>query len=758
VRVPRSIVFRTAIYAAGLCALVCIVIFVVLFQMQRRIYEQRLEKEAEENIVRTSQSFLGYFYAQNNWVYLEDQQSTFNKAPNILYNYVVNAKGNIDLGIHGFQSAEIGKMRQTWEPDLNDPAPSYTLRIPFTANDELIRAYPDRVSAGDKLVLISAPIWCLTTKEVCGHLRVGIVFETMSATLSQLRISLVISAAILTLCIFSLVYLTARRSLMPIKEISEKMRDLARESSGANSATPTVSVSEELYTDQNEDEETRFFRESLQQFTTAYQRTSALENELRLSRSLSDLAAQVAHDIRSPLAALEIVSSSLSQLPEDRRILLRSALARIRDIANNLLSGNQPHIRWNRGQSLAPSEFEASLTDEMSVYLLASLVDGLLSEKRIQFRVRMGVEIVGALDSPSYGLFVRVPAVQFKRVLSNIINNAVEAIDGQGTVSVMAEARDGFARVRVRDTGKGIPPELLPKLTDKGFSHGKAGGLGLGLFHAKTAVDAWGGNISIGSLEGGGTEVEISLPLQRPPEWFVSELSIRPGSTVVVVDDDSSIHQVWQSRLETLREATVNVRHFTMPEEYMRWHAENAVSTENKLYLIDFEFIGSEITGLDIVKKLNIAHSTVLVTSRFEEPHVVNECVRLGIRLIPKGQAGFVPIRVRAEINRPHAILIDDDPLVRDGWKLRAKNRGKEIIAFGSIAEFRAVWASYDKETPVFVDSMLGTEIRGEDFALELYGNGFRKLYLATGYPASSFEPMAWLTGIVSKEPPDWLF
>jgi signal transduction histidine kinase len=53
------------------------------------------------------------------------------------------------------------------------------------------------------------------------------------------------------------------------------------------------------------------------------------------------LASQVAHDIRSPLAALEMVNEELSALPEDLRLLVRNAVGRIKDISNNLLESNR---------------------------------------------------------------------------------------------------------------------------------------------------------------------------------------------------------------------------------------------------------------------------------------------------------------------------------------------------------------------------------------------------------------------------------
>ena len=104
------------------------------------------------------------------------------------------------------------------------------------------------------------------------------------------------------------------------------------------------------------------------------------------------------------------------------------------------------------------------------------------------------------------------------------------------------------------------------------------------------------------------------------------------------------------------------------------------------------------------------------------------------------------------------AVLIDDDILVRDSWLMRAKRAGVSLATFESIDEFKSILSSLPKTLPIFIDSNLGQGIKGEDFAKQLFEAGFTDLYLATGYPVSYFKPMSWLKGIVSKDPPDWLF
>jgi len=253
------------------------------------------------------------------------------------------------------------------------------------------------------------------------------------------------------------------------------------------------------------------------------------------------------------------------------------------------------------------------------------------------------------LDASSYGHFAAVQAVEFKRLLSNLVNNAVEAFgEGSGTVSVGLSSRDGCVLVSVHDNGKGIPPEVLAKLGRRGETHGKGGGSGLGLYHARTSAESWGGSLEITSEVGKGTTTTVLLPLTPAPEWFVPELRLSPGKALVILDDDASIHQVWQGRLDALNadERGVEVIHVSTPEEIRTWVKSDPAKAREALFLFDYELRGYRETGLSLATELALGERVVLVTSRYAEAEELAGCRRLKARLLPKGLAGSVPMHV----------------------------------------------------------------------------------------------------------------
>jgi len=283
-----------------------------------------------------------------------------------------------------------------------------------------------------------------------------------------------------------------------------------------------------------------------------YDDRTRVETDARIGR----VAAQVSHDIRSPLAALEMVLTQLSVLPEEQRIIIRSAISRIKDIANNLNSQNKS----SKGKEGANEPIESQL--------LYSLLDTLITEKRLQFRSRLGIQIELKLSSLAYGFFARIQTNTLKRVISNLVNNSVEAVGNSGKVIISLEnTSDNQIQIKVEDNGKGIPPEVLIDLGQRGKTYGKAGGSELGLYHAYTSVESWGGQIEIQSKIDNGTTVIITLPKAPAEKWFVDELLIAQHSYLVILDDDESIHRIWEGRTDSARfvDSGIQLIHHSCP-------------------------------------------------------------------------------------------------------------------------------------------------------------------------------------------------
>ncbi len=347
---------------------------------------------------------------------------------------------------------------------------------------------------------------------------------------------------------------------------------------------------------------------------------------------LAQLASQVAHDIRSPVAALNVVSENMSTFPEDLRKLTRSAIDQITAIANDLL---KTYRKNNAGTSAG--------TQPLQTVHVYTLIEEILSEKRIEYQGMQELKIESGYSSGPYRLFVQTIPSELRRVISNLINNSVEALSGCGHVQVLSKPIKDQIEIQIVDNGPGIPEDILTQLIMKGGSYNKEQGHGLGLAHARQFLSDWNCHFEISSDLGQGTVVRIRLPLADPPDWFATEVVLVSGLKIIVADDDPSIHSLWERKLKPL--ITQKVLELSLVHIYRAEDLRNLTPNESMLLLCDQEFAGDSLTGLQAIVENHLRKQSILVTHMFSDPEIQRICLQNGIKIIPKSSANLCPIR-----------------------------------------------------------------------------------------------------------------
>ncbi|MBS1983091.1 MAG: HAMP domain-containing histidine kinase [Bdellovibrionales bacterium] len=351
------------------------------------------------------------------------------------------------------------------------------------------------------------------------------------------------------------------------------------------------------------------------------------------ANQLSLFSSLIVHDIKQPLSTvLKLVDSLEGTAPAHKLTLIQQSLRRIQsttarafDSAGVIQSVKTPR---QDGQSKVAAE------------QIIVLVESLLTEKRELYAERTTLEIEAVPQSTDYGFFASIDGKEFLGLLSNIVDNSAEAIEGAGQIWVsLGESPNGIV-VKITDTGRGIPDHVLPKLMQVGATYGKPGGSGLGLYHARVQVESWGGKIQIESRPGL-TTVSIHLPRAPIPAWILPELRLPASNQVAILDDDPGIHGLWKLRLGD----TVIQHCFRTGTEFTNWVKSLTSERRNEfLFLCDFELKGEKATGLEIIEALGIAKNSVLVTGRIAETSVTEGCLRVGVKAIPKSALSRVPI------------------------------------------------------------------------------------------------------------------
>jgi len=241
-------------------------------------------------------------------------------------------------------------------------------------------------------------------------------------------------------------------------------------------------------------------------------RQKAVERELRRAdrlRSLGELSAGVAHEIRNPLTGIattaQVLSERLRGRKEDVKYIsvILSEINRLDNIIRNLLDFARP---------AAPKLSRISLQETVT-----SCVE-LLGKNADDSGVRINIDIEAADDT------CVVDADQIKQVFINISKNAIEACEDGGTLNIrLKDSKDSdFLRIEFSDTGRGIEDEISDKLYDPFFTTNPDGS-GLGLSISRKIIESHKGRIWHRSAAGEGTSFVIELPKRSSFEGKVGE-------------------------------------------------------------------------------------------------------------------------------------------------------------------------------------------------------------------------------------------
>lgn len=212
------------------------------------------------------------------------------------------------------------------------------------------------------------------------------------------------------------------------------------------------------------------------------------------------VSSAVIHDIKNSVSALALLSRNAARSfddPEFRRDAI-TTLVRTVDRMKRLLG------RLSSPMETAP--LEANRVDLAE--LLREATIPLAAHERV--RLVREIQTVGPVWGDRDALV---------RVVENLLTNAIEAIEGQGVVTVRLSEEAGCAVIAVSDSGCGIPEEFRQRFLFSPFRSTKKGGWGIGLYHTKQVVERHYGEISVDSVEGQGTTFCVKLPLQEANVW-----------------------------------------------------------------------------------------------------------------------------------------------------------------------------------------------------------------------------------------------
>ncbi len=226
----------------------------------------------------------------------------------------------------------------------------------------------------------------------------------------------------------------------------------------------------------------------------AEEKTRQLLTSERMSAA-GAIAAQLGHDLRGPLSTVMNATWLLEHHPEKMSSTL-PLIKKAVDDATQML--NEMRLKT---QEVSLNRSEVELDDFITSFIDELVVPGnIVVEKKLESQACVSID-----------------TMKMKRVLSNLVVNAFDAMSKGGTLVISTKVEDERVLIEVKDNGSGIPDDVKKKLFTPFFTS-KSNGSGLGLSFCKRMVEAHLGEISVESKLGSGTSFLTKLPRVMPAQ------------------------------------------------------------------------------------------------------------------------------------------------------------------------------------------------------------------------------------------------
>lgn len=320
---------------------------------------------------------------------------------------------------------------------------------------------------------------------------------------------------------------------------------------------------------------------------------------VEVSRINFDFLANMSHELRAPLNSVigfsEVLQDqTLGQINEKQKEYISGILSSGRRLLTLI------------DDILDLSTFESGrMTLELSIFPLhESLYDSLMMLKEKAFK--KGIALHLDLDAQA-DVSILADQRKLKRIMFNLLSNAVRFTPAGGAVQVSAATVGDFVEITVADTGKGIKVEDIPKLFQTPTQPESAGqtdsieyeGVGLGLVMSRHLVELHGGRIWVKSYFGMGSRFTFSLPLTRavPTAASADHAKNRDeiGHTVLLIEDEPLTLAATEN---TLRDKGYRVQRARDGEEGIK------MAQSNPPALIVLDLLLPGINGFEVVDRL----------------------------------------------------------------------------------------------------------------------------------------------------------
>lgn len=214
--------------------------------------------------------------------------------------------------------------------------------------------------------------------------------------------------------------------------------------------------------------------------------------------TLGRVAAQVAHEVRNPLAGLLLYSEHLKGRLDGKLSNGDAQLVdKIIETIHHLTATTEQILNYARPVTLAPRRVDLNGVAQDVIQLLSTEISAHQIETNLELD---SSPVAGMLDEPS-----------IRAATLNLVLNAIQAMSTGGRLTISTGSNNGRLWMAIADTGAGMSPDQVKQIFEP-FNTTKSRGLGLGMPYAQKVINQHGGRILVDSHTGKGTQVTIELP------------------------------------------------------------------------------------------------------------------------------------------------------------------------------------------------------------------------------------------------------
>lgn len=362
-----------------------------------------------------------------------------------------------------------------------------------------------------------------------------------------------------------------------------------------------------------------------------------LENErqrirLQEQEKFRKVVDQVVHDTQTQLYILEsTLAKSLSKLSEKEYAVLRESVNKLRSIIDVML-------QYSTGKTASYRR---------SQYILVSDLLSKIVEQQKYRNTSSKIEFSCTFDPDFASSFVYGDVLTLERMLNNVINNAVDAIDENkaGIININLTGNSEMVIIKVQDNGKGMSEEVAERLMmNMPVETTKEHGFGIGMTQIQSALEEFKGYQKIESKECIGTKISLNLPRIKEPSCFTEQITLKKGCTVLVLIKDSNSRLILENHLKKYSD-DIDLKIFESAMDAVSFI--HSFENQKKLFLLtSYKLQDNELNGPEVIQNGGIGLKNAIIIDDINSEEIQSAVTSFGMKIIPASFIGNASIHL----------------------------------------------------------------------------------------------------------------